>query len=161
MLIVRPLTPDDWPAVRAIYEEGIVTGIATFQPESPEWADWDAGHLPACRLVACEGDRVVAWAALSRVSARLVYSGVAEVSVYVAAAERGRGIGHRLLAATVEESERHNIWTLQAGVFPENAPSIALHERCGFRLVGRREKLGQLHGRWRDILLLERRSAVV
>lgn len=161
MVRLRPLVADDWPVVRAIYDEGIATGNATFQTESPEWAEWDAGHLPECRLVACEDDRVVAWAALSRVSTRPVYAGVAEVSVYVADAARGRGIGRHILTAIVDESERHNFWTLQAGVFPENGASIALHERCGFRIVGRRERMGQMHGRWRDILLLERRSAVI
>lgn len=158
---IRALTARDWPTVRAIYDEGISTRNATFQTEPPDWNGWDAGHLKPCRLVAVEDGQVVGWAALSRVSSRRVYAGVAEVSVYVAAQARGRGIGLRLLTSLIEESERNRFWTLQAGIFPENQASIALHERCGFRLVGRREKLGQMDGRWRDILLLERRSAIV
>ena len=152
------MNPADWPAVRAIYEEGIATGHATFQQEAPAWEQWDAGHLPGCRLVAARSRVVVGWAALSRVSSRDVYAGVAEVSIYVAAGARGGGIGRQLLDALVAESERAGIWTLQAGIFPENLPSLTLHERCGFRVVGRREKLGQMDGRWRDVLLLERRS---
>jgi phosphinothricin acetyltransferase len=154
------MVDQDWPAVRDIHLEGIRTGDATFESEPPEWATWDAGHLRSCRLVAAEGDRAVGWAALSPVSSRCVYAGVAEVSVYVGTASSGRGIGKRLLGALVEESERHGLWTLQAGIFPENQASIALHQRCGFRVVGRRERLGQMNGRWRDVLLLERRSSV-
>jgi phosphinothricin acetyltransferase len=150
----------DWPAVRAIYEQGIATGDATFQLAAPAWEAWDAGHLEECRLVAVGGGAVIGWAALSRISSRPVYAGVAEVSVYVAAAARGRGAGRLLLAELVGESERNGIWTLQAGIFPENQASLVLHERAGFRLVGRREKLGQMQGRWRDVLLLERRSAI-
>jgi L-amino acid N-acyltransferase YncA/uncharacterized protein (DUF952 family) len=156
------MTPPDWPAVRAIYEEGIATGDATFQTEAPSWDEWDAGHLPECRLVSLDdADTIVGWAALSRVSSRCVYAGVAEVSVYVAASARGTGIGRPLLEALVAASERRGLWTLQAGIFPENVASLTLHERCGFRVVGRREKLGQMRGRWRDVLLLERRSASV
>lgn len=158
---VRALRPADWPAVRAIYEEGIATGNATFQPEAPAWEDWDAGHLPECRLVSVDGEQVTGWAALSRVSSRCVYAGVAEVSVYVAANRRGQHIGRRLLEALVAQSEQRGLWTLQAGIFPENLASIAVHERCGFRVVGVREKLGEMNGRWRDVLLLERRSAAV
>jgi L-amino acid N-acyltransferase YncA len=158
----RSLTAEDWPAVKAIYEEGIASGDATFEQAAPPWSDWDAAHLPGCRLVAIGGDgRVVGWAALTRVSSRCVYAGVAEVSVYVALNARGRGIGTQLLTALVERSEAHGLWTLQAGVFPENVASVTLHERCGFRVVGRRERLGQMDGRWRDVLLLERRSARV
>jgi L-amino acid N-acyltransferase YncA len=151
----------DWPRVRAIYDEGIATGDATFQTEAPPWDAWDAGHLPHSRLVACQDGVVLGWAALSPVSARRVYSGVAEVSVYVAAQARGRRVGLALLQRLIGESEEHGIWTLQAGIFPENRASIVLHERCGFRLVGRRERLGQMRGRWRDVLLLERRSITV
>ena len=158
---VRSMSPTDWSAVREIYEEGIATGHATFQSEAPTWEEWDAGHLRSCRLVAERTGLVVGWAALSGVSSRCVYAGVAEVSIYVAAEARGGGIGRRLLEALVAESERAGIWTLQAGIFPENLPSLAVHERCGFRLVGRREKLGQMDGRWRDVLLLERRSPTV
>ena len=158
----RSLTAEDWPDVKAIYEEGIASGDATFERTAPPWPDWDAGHLSSCRLVAIGSDgRVVGWAALSRVSGRCVYAGVAEVSVYVASGARGRGVGTHLLATLVERSEAHGLWTLQAGVFPENVASVTLHERCGFRVVGRRERLGQMDGRWRDVLLLERRSARV
>jgi L-amino acid N-acyltransferase YncA len=155
------MNPMDWPAVRAIYEEGIATGQATFQVHAPTWEEWDGGHLSHCRLIAERTSLVVGWAALSGVSSRCVYAGVAEVSIYVAAAARGGGIGRRLLEALVAESERAGIWTLQAGIFPENLPSLTVHERCGFRRVGRREKLGQMDGRWRDVLLLERRSRSV
>ncbi len=155
------MTADDWPAVRAIYEEGIATGNATFQTGAPTWTDWDTSHLADCRLLGVAANQIVGWAALSRVSDRCVYAGVAEVSVYVASAARGRGIGFRLLDALVRRSEEHGLWTLQAGIFPENQPSIVVHNRCGFRIVGRRERLGQMNGRWRDVLLLERRSQSV
>jgi phosphinothricin acetyltransferase len=153
------LTAADWPAVREIYREGIATGNATFETEPPEWPQWDAKHLPHSRLVARTGGGVVGWAALSPVSARPVYRGVAEVSLYVAEAARGQGVGRTLLAALVAESARHGIWTLQAGIFPENAASIALHRRAGFRVVGTRERIGQMaDGRWRDTVLVERRA---
>jgi len=158
---IRDLTPADWPAVRRIYEEGIATGQATFQTEAPSWERWDASHVAACRLAATEGDAVVGWAALSPVSDRCVYGGVAQVRVYVAESARGRGVGRALLGALVTASEAAGMWTLQAGIFPENVASVALHERCGFRVIGRRERIGQQHGVWRDTLLLERRSAVV
>jgi L-amino acid N-acyltransferase YncA len=158
----RSLTAEDWPDVKAIYEEGIASGDATFERAAPPWPDWDAAHLSSCRIVAIGGDgRVVGWAALTPVSSRCVYAGVAEVSVYVASSARGRGVGTHLLAMLVERSEAHGVWTLQAGVFPENGASVMLHQRCGFRVVGRRERLGQMDGRWRDVLLLERRSAQV
>jgi phosphinothricin acetyltransferase len=121
---------------------------------------WDAGHLPCCRLVARAGGEALGWAALSPVSSRCVYGGVAEVSVYVAERARGRGVGRLLLSELVAASERHGIWTLQAGIFPENQASIALHQRAGFRLVGVRERLGSMDGRWRDVVLMERRSAI-
>jgi len=158
---LRALEPDDWPAVRAIYLEGIATGMATFQTEAPTWEVWDAGHVRRCRIVATEAGTVVGWAALSPVSSRPCYAGVAEVSIYVAATSRGRRVGQLLLGKIVSESESAGFWTLQAGIFPENAASLALHKRCGFRIVGCRERIGQLHGRWRDVVLLERRSAVV
>ncbi|MBP6016937.1 MAG: N-acetyltransferase [Candidatus Promineofilum sp.] len=150
----------DWPAVRTIYEEGIATGQATFETAAPEWAAWDAARLTAGRLVA-RRHGVVGWAALSPVSSRAVYCGVAEVSIYVAATVRGQGIGRALLAALIESSETAGLWTLQAGIFPENEASVALHLACGFRIVGRRERLGLHHGLWRDSLLLERRSSRV
>jgi L-amino acid N-acyltransferase YncA len=158
---IAKMATGDWAAVRAIYLEGIATGNATFEKSAPEWAAWDAAHLKACRFVARAGSDVLGWAALSPVSGRCVYSGVAEVSVYVAERAHGRGIGGKLLAALVEASEREGIWTLQAGIFPENVASVAVHERGGFRVVGKREKLGSMDGRWRDVVLLERRSKVV
>jgi L-amino acid N-acyltransferase YncA len=159
---VEKMLPGHWPEVRAIYLEGLATGDATFETEAPDWERWDASHLRACRLVAlAEDGRVAGWAALSPVSARKVYAGVAEVSVYVGAEFRGRGLGRALLEALVRESESEGIWTLQAGIFPENRASVALHESCGFREVGRRERVGKLGGRWRDTVLLERRSRTV
>jgi L-amino acid N-acyltransferase YncA len=158
---IAPMTPADWERVRGIYLEGIATGDATFETEAPSWERWDASHLAAPRLVAREEAAVLGWAALSPVSGRCVYGGVAEVSVYVAAAARGRGIGRALMEALVAESERAGIWTLQAGVFPENTGSLALLGAVGFRQVGRRERLGKMGDRWRDVLLLERRSRVV
>lgn len=155
------MAPGDRERVLEIYAEGIATGDATFETEVPGWEAWDRSHLDACRLVAEEDGRVVGWAALSPVSDRCVYGGVAEVSVYVGAGVRGRGVGTGLLGALVESSEEEGIWTLQAGIFPENEGSVDLHRRCGFRVVGRREKLGELGGRWRDVLLMERRSDVV
>ena len=152
---------EDWPLVRAIYLEGIATGNATFEQGVPEWEKWDAGHLPAARIVArANGGGILGWAALSVVSSRCVYAGVAEVSIYVTASARGQGVGTQLLARLIADSEAAGIWTLQAGIFPENGASIALHQRAGFRIVGRRERLGQMNGRWRDVALLERRSTV-
>jgi phosphinothricin acetyltransferase len=159
---VDEMKAGDWEQVRAIYLEGIATGVATFETCAPSWEKWDAGHLRKPRLVARDAaGAVLGWAALSSVSDRCVYGGVAEVSVYVGEGGRGRGVGRALLGALVEASEREGIWTLQAGVFPENAASIRLHLRCGFREVGRRERIGQLNGSWRDTLLLERRSQKV
>jgi L-amino acid N-acyltransferase YncA len=158
--VIRPMTPDDWTRVRAIFLEGIATGNATFETQAPDRETWDAGHLAAPRLVA-EAEGVVAgWAALSPVSRRPVYAGVAEVSVYVADAARGKGLGRRLLERLIRESEQLGTWTLQAGIFPENEASVALHIRCGFRVIGHRERIGAMGGRWRDVLLLERRSAI-
>jgi len=158
---VESMAADDWPAVREIYAQGIATGNATFEKNPPEHDAWDRGHLASCRLVAREGNEVVGWAALTPVSGRCVYAGVAEVSVYVRESARGRGVGLSLLSALVEESEKTGIWTLQAGIFPENAASIAIHHKAGFRIVGTREKLGCMDGRWRDVVLMERRSKVV
>jgi L-amino acid N-acyltransferase YncA len=170
---IVPMLPDLWPAVREIYREGIITGNATFETELPDWEKWDSSHRNQCRLIALEprnetaaevliplaGARVLGWAALSAVSSRLVYAGVAEISVYVASSARGCGVGKALLQALVQESEANGIWTLQAGIFPENAASISLHKSCGFREVGVRRRIGKLGVRWRDVLLLERRSA--
>lgn len=150
-----------WDGVSRIYAEGIATGHATFETEVPDWEGWNTAHSPSARIVALDGDQVIGWAAVSPVSGRCVYGGVAEVSVYVAADRRGQGIGSRLLEALVRESEAVGIWTLQAGIFPENRGSVRLHLRAGFRPVGVRERLGKLHGRWRDVLLLERRSGEV
>jgi phosphinothricin acetyltransferase len=155
---IDALTPEDWPRACAIYVEGIATANATFETEAPEWEQWDRAHLPHSRLAARSGGELLGWAALSPVSGRCVYAGVAEVSLYVAAAARGQGVGRALLRALVRASEAHGIWTLQAGIFPENAASLAVHCACGFREVGRRERIGRMDGRWRDVLLLERRS---
>jgi L-amino acid N-acyltransferase YncA len=160
-LAVSQMTPQDWDAVRAIYLDGIRTGNATFETSTPDWKKWDAGHLKGCRFVARVDSDVLGWAALSPVSGRCVYAGVAEVSVYVAERARGRKIGWCLLDALVTASEHEGIWTLQAGIFPENVPSIELHKRAGFRIVGTREKLGNMDGRWRDVILMERRSSIV
>lgn len=156
---VSPMTAADWPAVRAIYEEGMATGHSTFETSAPDWAAWDAAHRPDCRLVARQQKRVIGWTALTPVSSRLVYAGVAEDSIYIAAAARGRGVGHNLLTALVHASEAAGIWTLQAGIFPENAASLALHLACGFEVVGRRQRISFHQGAWRDFMLLERRSA--
>jgi L-amino acid N-acyltransferase YncA len=161
-LTIEKMLPRHWREVRAIYLEGLATGDASFETEAPEWERWEATHVRCCRLVALEGARVAGWAALSSVSARGVYAGVAEVSVYVGAEFRGKGAGRLLLSKLVAESEENGVWTLQAGVFPENVASVALHLACGFREVGRRERIGRTEGgRWRDTLLLERRSRVV
>ena len=157
---MRDLRPDDWPQVAAIYAEGIRTGNATFETEAPSWEEWDAAH-PALRLVAELDGGLAGWAALSPVSERCCYAGVADESVYVAARFRSRGVGGALLDVLVPRSERAGIWTLQAGIFPENEPSLRLHRGAGFRQVGVRERLGRLDGVWRDVLLLERRSEVV
>jgi L-amino acid N-acyltransferase YncA len=160
MFKVEKMSPGHWEQVRAVYLEGLATGDATFETEAPGWERWDASHLQCCRLVALEGGRVAGWAALSPVSARKVYAGVAEVSVYVGESFRGAGVGRVLLEALVRESEAAGLWTLQASIFPENEASVALHRACGFREVGRRERVGKLGGRWRDTVLLERRSRV-
>jgi len=170
---IVPMLPDMWPTIREIYGEGIGTGNATFETELPEWEKWDSSHRKDCRLVALEpideetAERliplgkltVLGWAALSQASTRAAYRGVAEVSVYVAAAARGRGVGKALLMALIQESEVNGIWTLQAGIFPENTASISLHKSCWFRKVGVRRRIGRLAGVWRDVLLFERRSA--
>jgi L-amino acid N-acyltransferase YncA len=155
---IEKMNPGHWPQVKLIYENGMATGNATFQTTAPEWEEWDKTHVPTCRLVAMEENKIAGWAALTPVSGRCVYAGVAEVSVYVADWSRGNGIGSALLAALVTESEMQNFWTLQAGIFPENTASVKMHESAGFRVIGKRERIGQMNGAWRDTLLLERRS---
>ena len=155
---IRDLRPEHWPEVAAIYQAGIETGNATFETAPPSWDEWQRSHPPGLRLVAVDDERVIGWAALGRVSARACYAGVAEVSVYVAPAATRRGVGTALLEALIDRAEDAGIWTIQAGIFPENTPSLALHERCGFRVVGLHERLGRMHDTWRDVVLLERRS---
>jgi L-amino acid N-acyltransferase YncA len=161
MIYIRNFTQSDFESVKEIYQQGIDTGDATFETQAKEWDEWNNSMLQVCRLVAVENERVVGWAALSPVSNRCVYAGVAEVSVYVASKARGKGVGQTLLAKLVEESEKEGFWTLQAGIFPENENSIALHQKNGFRILGLHEKLGKMGERWRDVVLLERRSKVV
>ena len=159
--VIDQMNPGDWEQVRSIYVEGIGTGYTTFETVAPSWERWDAGHLKIARLVARQGDKVLGWAALSPVSRRDAYRGVAELSISVTEESRGLGIGRALLEALIGESERNEIWTLQAAIFPENTASVKLHLRCGFREVGRRERIGKLNGVWRDTLLFERRSTIV
>lgn len=161
MIQIEVLQPRHWHQVKTIYEEGIHTGHATFETTAPAWEVWDQGHVKECRIVAKEGDTLLGWAALSPVSGRCVYAGVAEVSVYVSADARGKGVGKLLLEQLIKESEAANLWTLQAGIFPENVASVKLHEACGFRILGKRERIGTMNGVWRDTLLLERRSKTV
>jgi phosphinothricin acetyltransferase len=158
---ITTMTPADWERVRAIYLEGIASGQATFETEAPTWEQWDAAHHPFARLIARMEEPVVGWAAISPVSLRRCYAGVAEVSVYVSEAHRGRGIGRLLLLAAITESERHGIWTLQGATFSTNEASLRLQRACGFHPIGRRERIAQLHGEWRDTILTERRSPVV
>lgn len=155
---VRPFRDDDWSAVRAIYADGIATGNATFETEVPAVERWAAVHPPMYRFVSTRADQVVGWVAASPVSDRCAYAGVLEHSVYVDAGERGNGVGRRLLETLIAQADRSGIWTIQSGIFPENVASVRLHERCGFRVIGVRERLGQLHGVWRDVLLVERRK---
>ncbi|HEY0237557.1 MAG TPA: GNAT family N-acetyltransferase [Friedmanniella sp.] len=163
---VRPLTAADWPQVARVFAEGIATGHATFESAAPAWEEWDAGHLPAHRFVATDDEgAVLGWVAASPVSGRCVYSGVVEGSVYVGEAARGRGVGRTLLAALLDSALADGVWTVQAGVFPENAASVRLHQEAGFRVVGTRERMGRMEygpmaGRWRDVLLLEKRFDV-
>ncbi len=158
---IEEMKKEDWPAVQAIYREGIKTGDATFERMVPKWEEWDKKHLRNCRLVARAGGEVVGWVALSPVSGRCCYSGVAEVSLYVKASARGKGIGQALLQAVIECSEAEGIWTLQGCTFRENVASLALQRACGFREVGYRERIGQINGVWKDAILMERRSKTV
>lgn len=159
-IIIQKMTSDHWPVVSEIYIEGISTGNATFEQNCPDWKEWDENHRKDCRIVAIEKEKVVGWAALSNVSGRCIYSGVCEVSVYVSESSRGKGIGKILLKQLISESEKAGIWTLQAGIFPENKSSINLHKKLVFREVGIREKIGKMNGVWRDVILLEKRSLI-
>ena len=163
--LIDGMKPEDWEQVRSIYLEGINTGNSTFEADAPEWEKWDSAHLPEHRLVIRAGNSVLAWTALSPVSSRNVYAGVAEFSLYVAAKHRGKGLGSALLGALIDSSEKAGIWTLQASIFPENAASLGMVKKLGFREIGRRERIGKmthgdLAGNWRDTILVERRSAV-
>lgn len=160
-LIIRPMVPSDWEDVSRIYKEGIDTGIATFETDIPSYESWDQAHMDSCRLVATENDRVLGWVALSPVSSRCVYGGIGEVSIYVARESQGTGLGKRLMQHLIQASEADGLWTLQSGIFPENEGSIELHKKMGFRYIGKREKVGKLHGIWKDNLLFERRSTIV
>jgi L-amino acid N-acyltransferase YncA len=160
-IVLRSLKQEDWPSVAEIYRQGIETGNATFQKDVPTWDAWDSGHLKTCRIVTVLGNEIIGWAALTQVSGRCVYAGVAEVSVYVASRYKGQKTGTKLLESLISESESEGFWTLQAGIFPENVASLKLHENLGFRKVGFREKIGKMNGMWRDTILLERRSKKV
>ncbi|MCJ8154143.1 N-acetyltransferase family protein [Chryseobacterium sp. SSA4.19] len=155
---IRPITKDNFSEVIEIYKQGLATNIATFQNDSPQWEEWDKKHLDFCRISIYDNDKMLGWTSLTPVSSRCVYSGVAEVSVYVATDARGKGIGKTLLTELIQQSEENGIWTLQSGIFAENEGSIKLHEKCGFRLVGYREKIGKKNGIWKDNVLMERRS---
>ncbi len=158
---IRPMVEEHWPEVADIYKQGIDTGIATFEDEVPTWESWNRSHLDVCRFTAFSGTSICGWAALSPVSSRCVYGGVAEVSVYVSSDCQGKGVGKALMTRLITESERQGYWTLQSGIFPENAASIRLHEAVGFRKIGYRERIGKKNGVWTDNILMERRSAVV
>ena len=161
-MITTTITKDNYPEVSRIYLEGIKTGLATFETSAPEWADWDQAHLPYARIAAVSTEGTMrGWASLSPVSSRCVYGGVAEVSVYVSETARGHGLGQSLLTQLIEESEQHGIWTLQSGIFRDNIGSMKIHEKCGFRIIGYKERIGQLNGRWMDNILMERRSMKV
>ncbi|MFQ3544451.1 N-acetyltransferase family protein [Halobacillus rhizosphaerae] len=160
-IYIEEMLPEDWGQVSQIYREGIETGYATFEKEIPSWRAWDNSHSPECRIVARSKEGILGWAALSPVSKRSVYAGVAEVSVYVSKCSMGKGIGGLLLNALIQKSEENGFWTLQAGILPENKASLKVHYKNGFREVGRRERLGKMDGRWHDKILLERRSEKV
>lgn len=160
-LVIRTIIKSDWEAVKSIYEKGISTGIATFQLVPPTWEEWNDAHLKTCRIIAIRNNSVLGWTALTPVSKREVYKGVAEVSLYINEGFRGQGIGQILLEKLIQKSEGNGIWTLQSSIFPQNIPSIKVHEKLGFKTVGTREKIGQRNGIWYDNLLLERRSTII
>ncbi|MFC4163560.1 GNAT family N-acetyltransferase [Epilithonimonas zeae] len=157
---IKPITKDNFSEVIEIYKQGLATNIATFQNDSPQWEEWDKVHLDFCRISIFDNNKMLGWTALTSVSSRCVYAGVAEVSIYIAQDERGKGIGKTLLTELIQQSEENGIWTLQSGIFAENESSIKLHEKCGFRLVGYREKIGKKNGIWKDNFLMERRSKI-
>ncbi len=161
MLEIEPLRAEHWPDVAQIYADGIATGNATFETEVPTWESWDSSHLADHRFVALLDGRVVGWVAVSPVSGRCVYAGVVENSVYVADDARGRGVGRALLEALIASTEAAGVWTIETGIFPENAASVRLHQNVGFEVIGRRKRIGRLQGVWRDVLFVERRSEVV
>jgi len=158
---IHQMSTENWEQVKDIYIEGIQTGNATFQTEAPSWEAWDIAHVKTCRLVMTYGHKVVGWAALSPVSSRCVYAGIAEVSVYLAQDHRAKGIGVILMEELIRCSEKNGFWTLQSGIFPENRASLAVHKRCGFREIGLRKRVGKMNGTWRDTVLVERRSETV
>ena len=160
-ITIESMTRADWKSVEAIYMEGIATGQATFEVEAPTWEQWDANHLSSCRFVARRHGQIAGWAALSPVSRRSCYAGVAEVSIYVTAGARNQGVGRILLHTLIQESERHGIWTLQGTTFPENSASLHLQSSCGFRVVGKRERIARQNGVWRDTLVSDRRSPTI
>lgn len=160
-IVIRTMSPSDWESVSSIYKQGIDTGFATFETNVPTYESWDSAHMKSCRLVATENKIVIGWAALSPVSSRCVYGGIGEISVYIASTSRGKGVGKRLMKALILESESEGLWTIQSGIFPDNKGSIELHKKMGFRFIGKRERVGRLHGEWKDNLLFERRSSVV
>jgi L-amino acid N-acyltransferase YncA len=160
-IAIKPMTADSWADVVTIYESGIASKNATFEINAPNWETWDNAHRQDCRLIASIDDKIVGWAALSNVSSRCVYSGVAEVSIYVDSDYRGIGVGDSLMSELISKSEISGIWTLQAGIFPENTACLRLHEKHGFRLIGKKERIGKMDDTWRDVFQLERRSKIV
>lgn len=159
---IEEMRASDWSQVSAIYLSGIKTETATFQAEVPTWEDWNNNHSKSCRLVARLGNEILGWVALSPISSRCVYAGVAEVSIYIDARHRGQGVGTALLETIIKLSEESGFWTLQSGIIKENIASINLHKKCGFRVLGVRERLGKMsNGKWHDVVLMERRSKTV
>jgi L-amino acid N-acyltransferase YncA len=160
-VVYRHMKEEDWTPVAAIYKQGIETWNATFQKDIPTWEEWDSGHLKTCRIIACIDNEIAGWAALSLVSSRTIYAGVAEVSIYISNQYKGQRVGTGLMETIISESEKEGFWTLQAGIFPENLASLKLHENLGFRKIGYREKIGKMNNVWRDTILLERRSKII